>query len=127
MKVFSRNPLLAVVLACCFAPRVLLAHAIVVTAVPAAKSTVAAGTVPIALEFNSRIDLSRSRLSLIDAEGATTVLPVDPAAPENTIRASATDLAPGTYRLEWYVLSADGHITRGNLQFSVAGGAAPER
>jgi methionine-rich copper-binding protein CopC len=35
------------------------------------------------------------------------------------MRAVAKAVAPGSYRLEWVVLSVDGHITRGNVMFKV--------
>ena len=95
------------------------AHAVVVTATPAANTTVDGAQVPIDLEFNSRIDLGRSRLAVIDDRQRTRDLTIDPTAPPNRIRSVATDRAPGTQLLEWYVLSADGHITRGRLKFKV--------
>lgn len=95
------------------------AHAIVVAAVPAAHSVVQTSTFAIDLRFNSRIDLSRSRLALIDAKGQSRVLGLAGTAESDRMRTTATEVAPGPYRLEWYVLSADGHITRGNLKFQV--------
>lgn len=95
------------------------AHAIVVTATPAANATVVGARVPIDLEFNSRIDVTRSRLSLIDTAQHARQLEIEHAAPANRIRAVATDVGPGDQLLEWYVLSTDGHITRGRLQFKV--------
>ncbi len=99
-------------------PLQVAAHAIVVKASPAARSSVAAGAVPVALDFNSRIDHSRSRLALIDARGDATLLSLEQS-PEDQMRAVAKAVAPGSYRLEWVVLSVDGHITRGNVVFKV--------
>ncbi len=99
--------------------RVVEAHAIVVEATPAANATVSNSTVPVDLKFNSRIDTTRSRLAVVDATGESQVLQLNPDSPPNHMRATASNLAPGKYRLEWYVLSADGHITRGNLKFHV--------
>jgi len=95
------------------------AHAIVVTATPAANAIVDGARVPIDLAFNSRVDASRSRLSVIDGAQRTRALVIEADAPPNRIRSVATDLAPGEQLLEWYVLSADGHITRGRLKFRV--------
>ena len=96
-----------------------LAHAIVVTASPVAKAELVGPAVPIDLEFNSRIDASRSSLAVLNSRGQPTPLEIDLSAPANHLRAIAEDLAPGNYVLEWYVLSTDGHITRGRLKFSV--------
>lgn len=96
------------------------AHAIVVTANPQAKARVTGPEVPIDLEFNSRIDASRSRLAVLDSTGMATPLDIDLAAPSDHLRAVAKDLADGAYVLEWYVLSTDGHITRGRLRFYVS-------
>ncbi len=96
------------------------AHAVVVSASPSANSTITGTRVPIDLEFNSRIDLSRSRLAITDARKQTRALSLALDSPANRLQALASDLAPGAYRLEWYVLSTDGHITRGRLTFKVA-------
>lgn len=96
------------------------AHAIVVTANPQAKARVTGPEVPIDLEFNSRIDASRSRLAVLDSTGMATPLDIDLAAPSDHLRAIAKGLADGAYVLEWYVLSTDGHITRGRLRFYVS-------
>jgi methionine-rich copper-binding protein CopC len=95
------------------------AHAIVVAAQPAANAVVTTPNFPIDLKFNSRIDRSRSRLALIDAQGNARVLAFVKAAPSDRMQAQATAVSPGRYRLEWYVLSADGHITRGSLRLQV--------
>jgi methionine-rich copper-binding protein CopC len=96
------------------------AHAIVVEAAPAANAVVDGAHVAINLRFNSRVDIDRSRLSVVDAANQTRVLVIDPASPPDRIQAVARDLQPGEQHLEWYVLSADGHITRGRLKFKVA-------
>ncbi|HUJ97528.1 MAG TPA: copper resistance CopC family protein [Stellaceae bacterium] len=95
------------------------AHAIVVSASPADGAVLASGDAPVLLRFNSRIDHQRSRLSLIAADGSTTVLPVDPAASTDSLVARLVGLPPGQYRLRWQVLALDGHITRGDIPFTV--------
>lgn len=95
------------------------AHAILVEAAPAAKSTVAGPEVPIRLRFNSRIDGARSHLSLLAPDKKERPLVQDAQAAPDVITARATGLAPGAYRLRWQVLAADGHITRGEVPFQV--------
>lgn len=100
--------------------RMAAAHAVVVSAQPAARSVMPAGEVGVDLEFNSRIDAARSRLAVIDGENRSTTLAIAENAPANRIQSRTPALTPGKYLLEWYVLSTDGHITRGRLKFDVA-------
>ena len=72
------------------------------------------------LSYNSRIDAARSRLLLIRPDKTETVLPVGPDSAANVLTATAT-LAAGAYTLRWQVLAVDGHITRGDLPFTVTG------
>ena len=105
-------------LLCLAEPRA-FAHAIIVEASPAVRSTVPAGDIPIEIKFNSRVDRARSRLALIDARGAVVKLNLAESSAER-MSALATAVVPGNYRIEWYVLSIDVHITRGNIKFSVS-------
>jgi methionine-rich copper-binding protein CopC len=96
------------------------AHAVLLESSPALNATVSAPEVPIKLRFNVRIDASRSRLSLLCPDGSTTSLELAKDSPADTLSAHANALAPGEYRLRWQVLASDGHITRGEIQFTVA-------
>jgi copper resistance protein C len=102
-----------------FEPLPASAHAIIVSASPADGAVLASGDAPVVLRFNSRIDHERSRLSLIAADGSMTVLPLDPAASTDRLVARLVGLQPGQYRLRWQVLALDGHITRGDIPFTV--------
>ncbi len=99
------------------APDQARAHAILMDSQPAARATVPAGPAAIMLRFNSRVDHARSRMAL-RAAGTETALPVDPASAADSLAASAT-LAPGDYVVRWQVLTVDGHITRGDVPFTV--------
>jgi methionine-rich copper-binding protein CopC len=79
-------------------PHASQAHAIIVSSSPATGATISGDTVAIRLHFNSRIDHARSKLTLLAPDGAS------PA---------------GTWHLRWQVLSVDGHITRGDIPFTV--------
>ena len=100
-------------------PKLTIAHAIVVDARPAMNAEVARGQLDIRLAFNSRIDVRRSRLALRRPDG--TREDVDPLvqAPSNALVARARASVPGLWKIEWQVLSVDGHITRGELKFRV--------
>ena len=95
------------------------AHAILLESNPALKSSVAGPDVPLRLRFNVRIDTARSRLTLVRPDGSSQALEISKQAPPDTVSARATGLLPGAYRLRWQVLASDGHITRGEIPFTV--------
>ena len=96
------------------------AHAIVVASQPAANAVVREKTIAVVVRFNSRIDPVRSRLLLVRADGTSTTLELSAAPSPDTLAATVGELAPGAYRLRWQVLAVDGHITRGDIPFTVA-------
>jgi methionine-rich copper-binding protein CopC len=95
------------------------AHAILLEAAPAARSTVAGPDLTIRLRFNSRIDGPRSRLTLALPDGRARALALEPQTAPDVLTAKAAALARGAYKLRWQVLAADGHITRGEVPFQV--------
>lgn len=95
------------------------AHAILLESSPALKSTVSGPNVPIKLRFNVRIDALRSRLTLIHPDGSSQSLEISKRSPADSLLADTTGLAAGDYRLRWQVLASDGHITRGEIPFTV--------
>jgi len=96
------------------------AHAVLLESNPALKSAVSGPDVPIKLRFNVRIDALRSRLTLIRPDGSAQRLEISKQTPADTLSAEATGLAAGAYRLRWQVLASDGHITRGEIPFTVS-------
>ncbi len=95
------------------------AHAVLLESTPSLKGTVAGPEVPIKLRFNVRIDASRSRLTLVGPPGSTQALEISKESPEDALVAHAAGLLPGEYLLRWQVLASDGHITRGEIPFTV--------
>jgi copper resistance protein C len=95
------------------------AHAVLLESQPSLKSTVSGPDVPVKLRFNVRIDAGRSRLTLVAADGSMQTLEISQAASPDVLSAQAKGLAPGDYRLRWQVLASDGHITRGEIPFTV--------
>ena len=95
------------------------AHAIVVTAQPAMNSVVAPGEIAIRLDFNSRVDSQRSGLVLQRPDGTEAAVALARDSPPGVLAASAQVKQSGRWRLHWQVLSLDGHITRGEVDFSV--------
>lgn len=96
-----------------------VAHAVIVEATPAVNAVVRGDRLAVTLRFNSRIDHGRSRLALIDAAGKERTVPLDKASTRDVLAAAVERLTPGSYRLRWQVLALDGHITRGDIPFTV--------
>jgi methionine-rich copper-binding protein CopC len=95
------------------------AHAVLLESNPPLKGQVAGPDVPIELRFNVRIDADRSRLTLVRPDGSTQTLELSKPVSANTLTSQAKGLPPGEYRLRWQVLASDGHLTRGEIPFSV--------
>lgn len=95
------------------------AHAVLMQSKPAINSTVKGPDVPIWLRFNVRVDGRRSRLQLTAPDGST--VPVD--APKQTapdvLESHANGLKPGIYKLQWKALASDGHMSSGEVDFTV--------
>jgi methionine-rich copper-binding protein CopC len=95
------------------------AHAVLLESNPSLRSQVAGPEVPIQLRFNVRIDANRSRLTLVRPDGSVQTLELTKPASANTLTSQAHSLPPGEYRLRWQVLASDGHLTRGEIPFTV--------
>jgi len=93
------------------APGVASAHAILTGSTPALDDTVPAGPTHMVLRFNSRIDPARSRITYPTAVPAASAGPAE--------LATDVTLVPGKQVLRWQVLATDGHVTRGELRFTV--------
>ena len=53
------------------------------------------------------------------ADGAAQELKLDDKGPVDALVGKANGLAPGKYKIRWQVLAIDGHITRGDIPFTV--------
>ena len=96
-----------------------VAHAIIVSSDPAVDAVVRPPSLPVVLRFNSRIDRERSRLTLLRPDGSAQPVALAADGRPDTLAAKLDGLAPGRYRLRWQVLAIDGHITRGDIPFTV--------
>jgi methionine-rich copper-binding protein CopC len=112
--------LLLLFLAC---PRLALAHAILVRSTPASHAVVDGHHLAIELHYNSRVDGARSKLTLTLTSDATLSHPLPLGALQqtapDTLTSAADSLAPGEYTLHWLVLASDGHISHGDIPFTV--------
>ncbi len=95
------------------------AHAIVIDSAPKAGMTLDGGPFEIAIRFNNRIDAVRSSLVILDAARAPIPVSMLAVVQPDELRATAPPLTGGRYRLRWQVLALDGHITRGDIPFTV--------
>ncbi|MGH9616470.1 MAG: copper resistance CopC family protein [Acidobacteriaceae bacterium] len=96
------------------------AHAILLRSTPADHAILRNRQIQIALEYNSRIEASRCTVTLTDVAGKTYPLQMQRSMRPSELKAYAPDLANGNYRIHWQVLASDGHITRGDVDFTVA-------
>jgi len=101
-------------------PRLAAAHAILETSEPANGAHVPAGALTLRLRYNSRIDRARSGLTLTRPDQSKITLRIDPEGPPDLLTSTVT-LTPGAYVVRWQVLAIDGHITRGDVAFTVTG------
>lgn len=100
-------------------PGIARSHAIIVAAQPGMNSTVPQGRLEIRLAFNSLIDPKRSNLRLQRPDGTEADVSLMPDSPPGVLAGRAQTSADGRWKLHWQVLSLDGHITRGEVSFSV--------
>jgi methionine-rich copper-binding protein CopC len=96
------------------------AHAMLVHSTPADQAVVHNHQVDIALDYDSRIEASRCTVKLTDAAGKPVALQMEPSTKPSELSAVAHGLANGKYQIHWQVLASDGHITRGDITFTVA-------
>jgi methionine-rich copper-binding protein CopC len=113
---------LAAVAACAVlgcAPRGVLAHAVIIASQPAANAILPVGDFAIRLQFNSRIDAARSRLTLVAPAGSEASLAAAAGDAPGVLVARAHAGSAGRWTLRWQVLSLDGHVARGEVPFRV--------
>jgi methionine-rich copper-binding protein CopC len=97
------------------------AHSLLLESIPAAGATLPTAPATLMLRFNNRIEKPLSRVRLVDATGAKQALTLSPeAGGADRLVATVPPLTPGTWRVEWQVLSTDGHVVAGFFQFKVA-------
>lgn len=96
------------------------AHAIIEQAQPASGAVVAGPDLDIVFTFNVRIDAERSKLTVTQPDGTTSDIALIPNASPAVLAGHLSGLTAGSYSIRWQVLATDGHITRGDIPFTVA-------
>jgi copper resistance protein C len=95
------------------------AHAVLKSSSPAAGSVVTGPEVPVTLTFNVHVDAARSRLELLLPDTSTIALPIGKQPAPDTLASRMTGLKSEAYTIRWQVLAPDGHISRGEIPFTV--------
>jgi methionine-rich copper-binding protein CopC len=71
------------------------------------------------LRFNNRIEKKLSKVRLVGGNGARREVPVAMAGRADTLTGTLPALTTGAWRIEWQVLSTDGHVVTGAFSFRV--------
>lgn len=97
------------------------AHSLLIASVPSAGAAVH-GVPSVSLRFNNRIEKKLSQIRLVPpgGEGRVLAVRVDGAVDALEAPLPPPPLPPGPYRVEWRVLSTDGHVVSGTFAFSVS-------
>lgn len=97
------------------------AHAKLDASDPKAGSTVQAGTRTLRLAFSEALEPAFSKVAVVDSANAAVAvegLKVGAADPK-VMQATLPQLRAGQYRVQWSVVTHDGHRTKGDFSFSV--------
>ncbi len=113
--------IIVAVLGIILVPGAASAHAVLMASSPAAGATVPSGRLSMSFRYNSRIDRVRSQLKLTRPDHTQSVLQILPTGGPDTLQTSVDLTTPGPYVVHWQVLAIDGHITRGDVPFTVSG------
>jgi copper transport protein len=97
-------------------------HATLLSSEPAAKSTLTTSPTRIRLVFSEEVEPSLGRIRLVAPDGGVTTLEQagDPHDVSALIAPIPSPLGPGVYRVEWRIVSEDGHPIDGTYRFTVA-------
>ena len=95
-------------------------HATLVSSEPAANSRLPASPTRIRLVYSEPVEGKLAKVSVLPSAGTRIVLRAgaDPR-DVHAVIAPVDSLAPGTYKVEWRVVSADGHPVDGTFTFAV--------
>ena len=94
-------------------------HAFVDTSVPVDRSTVREAPREVTVRFTESVELEFSRITVKSAGGETVSTGPIRQPSGNTLTVGLKALGPGSYTIEWRVLSVDTHVTDGVLRFTV--------
>jgi len=95
------------------------AHSLLLASVPPADAVID-GATAVTLRFNNRIEKKLSQIRLVSPHGEAQPLTVRTDGALDALEAPLPALAAGRYRVDWRVLSTDGHVVSGTFAFSVS-------
>jgi methionine-rich copper-binding protein CopC len=96
------------------------AHSLLLESSPGADTTLTTPPAQLTLRFNNRIEKRLSRITVLDEGGTARALAIAVDGGADRLTAPVPALAPGAYRVEWHVLSTDGHVVSGAFGFRLA-------
>lgn len=98
-----------------------LAHAKLVKSDPSRKATLSASPKYIQLWFNEKIEGSYASVTVLDSEKKpVTQNSPEPAAGDlKSVILNLPELEPGNYKVQYRVMSVDGHVIESNYEFSI--------
>jgi hypothetical protein len=100
-------------------PAALFGHAVLIASTPPAGAAIHGPSLAVSLRFNVRVDGSRSRCTVVSQDGKSVPFAIESQQRADVLSGSLTGLTHGKYTLRYQVLAADGHISRGELTFTV--------
>ena len=102
-------------------PSWLFAHAYLVKSLPAQRAVLHRAPSKIQLWFNERLEPRYSSLSLLRDDGKSVPMEQSTVDPNNgkLLTATIKALPAGRYRVEFRVLSVDGHVVQDRFSFTI--------
>jgi methionine-rich copper-binding protein CopC len=98
------------------------AHAYPITVIPADGSTVSKSPGQVRIQFTEGVELEFSRIVAKSSTGNVVSQGKVQRISPDTLAVDLSPLRPGSYTIEWQVLSVDTHITEGVLRFTLSSG-----
>jgi methionine-rich copper-binding protein CopC len=95
------------------------AHSLLLESSPKADSVVAPAPAELRLRFNNRIEKRLSRIRLVSDRGEVRDVVLQPDGAADWLTGPLPPVTAGRYRVEWQVLSTDGHVVSGRFTFTV--------
>ena len=95
------------------------AHSLLLSSIPTAGAVVN-GAPAVTLRFNNRLEKKLCQIRLVSPRGEAQALTVRTDGALDALEAPLPPLAAGRYRVDWRVLSTDGHVVSGTFAFSVS-------
>ncbi len=96
-------------------------HAVLLQSNPPHGATLQDPPATVTLRFNVALEGIMTRLNLVDLHQHETSLPLTEGPQANQVIAELPPLSPGVYLVRYKVLARDGHISEGEIRFTVLG------